>query len=261
MAEGTAGASSSSAGPSSVEASSSSAGAASSSAGPSAGFDRIAAEPLTKVAVVLTEEEIARAPESLNMVSSDERKFVVPKDVYLKFDIVREAFSGGIPVEGDEFPVKCCTGALLEHVLNYLEYHRKVPPIDIPRPLPQENKEIGVDNFVDDFDKKFLTGIPDDILFSLCNASHEMGVESLKLLLAAHVASIWRREGQEKVKKRFNITKEYTHEEEEELKRKLRPIWAPTKPERKAFIDKWKREHPDIMKELEELKKQVGLTD
>ena len=111
-----------------------------------------------------------------------------------------------------EFTANNVKGNVLKKIVEYLEHYKDTEPKEIERPLPSQNfKEC-----VDEFDFNF-TEIDLDMLFEIILASNYLDIKPLLELASAKVASILKGKTTEEIRRTFNITNEFTPEEEQQI--------------------------------------------
>ena len=113
--------------------------------------------------------------------------------------------------DSTEIPLKL-KSEILKKVKEYLEHYKDKEPLEIERPLPSNNfKEC-----VDEWDYNF-TDIELSILFELILASNYLDIKSLLELGSAKISSILKGKTTEELKNIFNITNDFTPEEEQQI--------------------------------------------
>ena len=100
--------------------------------------------------------------------------------------------------------------SILKKVKEYLEYYKNKKPPKIERPLPTNNFR----ECVDELDFNF-TDIDLDTIMELILASNYLNIKSLLDLSSAKIASIIKCDSTEEIRKMFNITTNFTPEEEQ----------------------------------------------
>ena len=101
---------------------------------------------------------------------------------------------------------------LLKKIKEYLEHYENEEPLEIEKPLPSSNFE----ECVSEWDYTFMD-INLDMTFDLLLASNKMDIKSLLELTSAKVASIIKKVSTEKIRQTFNITNDFTPEEEQQI--------------------------------------------
>jgi len=130
--------------------------------------------------------------------------------------------------EAKEVSLVHITAPIVEKVVQYMNYHKDVPPRKIESPLKSNNMK----ELVAKFDAKFVDEVDLDTLMKLLLAANYMDVKSLLELICAKVASMMKGKTAPQIRKAFGIREEFTPEEYDEIKEKfpeLLPIELPEK--------------------------------
>ena len=152
------------------------------------------------------------------MEEKDRIIFLIPSDgekeeISLKAALRSRLIESIIEINPDstEIPLKL-KSEILKKVKEYLEHYKDKEPLEIERPLPSNNfKEC-----VDEWDYNF-TDIGLDIIFELILASNYLDIKSLLELGSAKISSILKGKTTEELKNIFNITNDFTPEEEQQI--------------------------------------------
>ena len=113
--------------------------------------------------------------------------------------------------DSTEIPLKL-DSSILKKVKEYLEHYKDKEPLEIEKPLKSNNfKEC-----VDEWDYNF-TDIELSILFELILASNYLDIKSLLELASTRIASIVNGKTNEEIRKAFDITIDFTPEEEQQI--------------------------------------------
>ena len=101
---------------------------------------------------------------------------------------------------------------ILKKIKEYLEHYENEEPLDIERPLPSPNLK----ECVSEWDYNFID-LDLDMVFDLSLASNKLDIKSLLELTSAKTASIIKGKNTEEIKKDFNITSDFTPDEEQQI--------------------------------------------
>ena len=112
-----------------------------------------------------------------------------------------------------EVPLPNVKGAILKKVIAYMEYHVTKPAKEIKKPL-NSSEMIDV---VEAWDADFVN-VSQDILFELILAANYMDIKSLLDLTCAKVANMMKGKSPEQIRKLFNLTNDFSPEEEEAVR-------------------------------------------
>src|SRR5690606_22235405 len=110
--------------------------------------------------------------------------------------------------------VKGVEDKYLQKVIEYVEYHHKVQPKELEKPLPTAD----LASLVDDWDANFIN-VDQDMMFQVLLIANYLDIQPLLHLMCAKVASLMKGKTPEEIRTTFNITDTYTPEEEERVRR------------------------------------------
>ena len=145
------------------------------------------------------------------LISSDGEKIETSAKAAMRSTLIKDSIQD---CRDDiiEFTANNVKGNILKKIVEYLEHYKDTEPKEIERPLPSQNfKEC-----VDEFDFNF-TEIDLDMLFEIILASNYLDIKPLLELASAKVASILKGKTIEEIRRTFNITNEFTPEEEQQI--------------------------------------------
>ena len=149
--------------------------------------------------------------EPLKLVSQELEKITVPRKVALMSELVRTMSEGD--KDEKEIPLPNVKSAVLRKVVTYLQYHVDNPPKEIEKPLKSAN----MNEVVAQWDADFCD-VDQELLFELILAANYMDIKPLLDLSCAKVASMIKGKTPEQIRKTFNITNDFTPEEEEAVR-------------------------------------------
>ena len=145
------------------------------------------------------------------IISSDRERFELSKRAAMRSQLIKESISGNN--EDDiEFNVNNVKGNVLKKVVEYLDHYKDQEPKEIERPLPSAN----LNECVDEWDNNFID-IDLDLIFELILAANYLDIKPLLDLSSAKVSSIIKGETTEEIKKIFDISNDFTPEEEKQI--------------------------------------------
>ena len=111
-----------------------------------------------------------------------------------------------------EVPLNNIKSNILKKIKEYLEHYENAEPKEIERPLQSQNfKEC-----VDEWDFNYIE-VDLDFIFELILGANYMDIKPLLELASAKVASIIKGKSTEEIRKTFNITNDFTPEEEQQI--------------------------------------------
>jgi len=151
------------------------------------------------------------ADEVLKLVSQELEKIAVPKKVAIMSELVKTMAEGD--KEEKEIPLPNVKSAVLNKVVAYMKYHVDNPAKEIEKPLKSAN----MNEVVSQWDADFVD-VDQELLFELILAANYMDIKPLLDLTCAKVASMIKGKTPEQIRKTFNITNDFTPEEEEAVR-------------------------------------------
>jgi len=149
--------------------------------------------------------------EKLKLVSQEDEKFTVSRKVALMSELVKTMVEGD--KEEKEIPLPNVKAAVLKKVVEYMTYHVDNLPKEIEKPLKSAN----MNEVVPKWDADFVD-VDQELLFELILAANYMDIKPLLDLTCAKVASMIKGKTPEQIRKTFNITNDFTPEEEEAVR-------------------------------------------
>lgn len=166
------------------------------------------------------------------LVSRDGARFSLLQSTASLSVLVKEMIDGEDDDEEDEekeVPLPNVSADVLAKVVEFLEYHKTDPMETIIKPL----KSCKMEEVVGEWYAKF-SDIPVDtnqeLIYDMIRAANYMDIKPLLDLMCAKVASMIKGKTPEEIRETFNITKDFTEKEEEDLKQANR--WAEEKDKR-----------------------------
>jgi len=147
------------------------------------------------------------ANETLSLKSQELEVFQVPKKICAMSELIKTMSEGD--KEADDIPLLNVKSAVLKKVIEYMRYHAENPPKEIEKPLKSPNMA----EVVSQWDAEFVD-VDQELLFELILAANYMDIKSLLDLSCAKVASMIKGKNPEQIRKTFNITNDFTPEEE-----------------------------------------------
>mmetsp|Transcript_15739 Transcript_15739/g.17771 ORF Transcript_15739/g.17771 Transcript_15739/m.17771 type:complete len:168 (-) Transcript_15739:352-855(-) len=143
-----------------------------------------------------------------NLVSQEKEKFPVSKEVAEMSNLVKE-MTEDEEDEDSDIPLPNVSSRVLKKVIEFCQHHEKEKMPEIEKPLKSSNMA----EVVSDWDAKFVE-VEQELLFQLILAANYMDIKSLLDLSCAKVASMIKGKTPEEIRKTFNITNDFTPEEE-----------------------------------------------
>jgi S-phase kinase-associated protein 1 len=113
-----------------------------------------------------------------------------------------------------EIPIPNVTSTVLKKVLEYCEHHKDDPPMN------EENVERSkrtAEN-ISEWDQKYLS-VDQEMLFEIILTANYLDIRSLLEVGCKTVANMIKGKSPEEIRKTFNITNDFTPEEEAQIRR------------------------------------------
>lgn len=155
--------------------------------------------------------------EKLTLKAQDGQSFEVPREVAMQSELVKSMWEGD--QEEKEIPLPNVQPHILEKVIEYMRYHQSNPAKEIEKPIKSANMR----EVVAEWDASFVE-IEQEHLFEMILAANYMDIKPLLDLTCAKVASMIKGKNPEDIRQKFNITNDFTPEEEEAVRAENR--WA-----------------------------------
>lgn len=125
----------------------------------------------------------------------------------------------GLNDEAEEVPLPNVNSAILRKVIEWAEHHKDDPA---PTAEDEETRDRRTDD-IPDWDQKFLT-VDQGTLFELIQAANYLDIKGLLDVTCKTVANMIKGKSPEEIRKTFNITNDFTPEEERAIREENR--WA-----------------------------------
>lgn len=148
------------------------------------------------------------------------RKIILVSNQNDKFEITEEGADLNVLVksiveeyDGDcEIPLINIDTACLVKIIEFSEYHAKIPMDNIEKPLKSPNLK----NIISDWDLNFID-VEQELLYKLVLAANYIDNESLLDLCCAKIASTLKGKTSDEIRNVFGIENDFTQEEKERL--------------------------------------------
>ena len=150
------------------------------------------------------------ADKKITLVSSDGVKVEIPAKAVQRSVLVKGIIED-YPDDA-EVPLNNVKSDILKKIIEYLVHYESTEPKEIDRPLPSQNfKEC-----VDEWDNNYID-VELDMIFEIILGANYMDIKPLLELASAKVASIIKGKTTDEIRKTFNITNDFTPEEEQQI--------------------------------------------
>jgi S-phase kinase-associated protein 1 len=155
--------------------------------------------------------------EQVTLISSDNQTFSVPKAVAIMSQTIKNTVD---ETDGGSVPVPNVSGKVMSEVIKYCTYH---VDRDKAKGEGASTEATKTDEEVKAWDAEFMQ-VDQGALFELILAANYLNIEPLLDLACATVAGMIKGKTPEEIRTQFNITNDFTPEEEEEVRRENQ--WA-----------------------------------
>ncbi len=147
---------------------------------------------------------------TIDLISKEENRFTLSRKAAYMSTLVKETLEDK---EAQQVPLPNVSNQALELVVKYMKYHVDNPAKEIEKPL----KSSDMTQVVSEYDANFVN-LDQDLLFELILAANYMDIKPLLELTCAKVASMIKGKTPEQIRTTFNITNDFTPEEEESVR-------------------------------------------
>ena len=147
----------------------------------------------------------------VTLTSSDGKSFIMDAEVAKMSGTLKNMLED-ISDLTTPIPIPNVSGATMEKVVKYCEYHHTSP-------TDSSDERMTIDRPMCDFDKEFLSHITHSELFDLILAANYLDIKPLLDVTCKTVAGMIRGKSAEEIRKLFNIKNDFTPEEEEQVRK------------------------------------------
>lgn len=148
---------------------------------------------------------------NITLLSSDNKEIIVKKDVIICSKLIKNMLEDINDDDDDVIPIPNINGKILNKVIEWCEYHKK--------DFNNEDNEGNIKNTnIEDWDLKYID-IDQETLFDIILASNYLDIKQLLDLGCKTVANMIKGKSTEEIRKTFNITNDFTPEEESQIKK------------------------------------------
>ncbi|XXH04970.1 hypothetical protein Hte_011394 [Hypoxylon texense] len=163
----------------------------------------------------MVETEAPPAAGHIRLQSNDNIKIDVEKAVAERSLLIKNMLDDlGHNAEGQTIPIPNVTEPVLRKVIEWCEHHRNDPPAT--NEDESDNRKKTTD--IDEWDQKFMQ-VDQEMLFEIILASNYLDIKALLDVGCKTVANMIKGKSPEEIRKTFNITNDFTPEEEEQIRR------------------------------------------
>eukprot|EP00475_Leptophrys_vorax_P026836 TRINITY_DN3813_c0_g1_i1.p1 TRINITY_DN3813_c0_g1~~TRINITY_DN3813_c0_g1_i1.p1 ORF type:complete len:216 (-),score=62.72 TRINITY_DN3813_c0_g1_i1:156-725(-) len=152
--------------------------------------------------------------ETIDLVSCDEKRITLPKSTANMSDYVKGVTDADATAK--EIQLKHIKGEILEKIVEWMKYHKKITPRPIPRPLKTSNMK----ETVGSWDAQYVD-CELELVFEVLLAANFLIITPLLELCCAKVASMMLGKTPRQIRKAFNIKEDFTPEEEQQIRKEF----------------------------------------
>jgi len=149
------------------------------------------------------------------LVSSDGEQFEVEREVCRMSTLIKRM--GDVGPGDSEIPLPNVKAAVLAKVVEYCKTHFDKPAADVERPL--RGKKLA--DAVGEEDAEFVN-VDQELLCGIILAANYLDIKPLLDLGCAKIASMLRGKTPEEIRETFNVTNDFTPEEEAQVREENR---------------------------------------
>ncbi|AEO69145.1 0085f8fa-fd9e-4c7a-bdfb-f8d6294d38f9 [Thermothielavioides terrestris] len=152
----------------------------------------------------------------VTLTSNDGTQIEVDRAVAERSILIKNLIDdlGESAVASDAIPIPNVNDAVLRKVLEWCEHHRNDPP----QSADDENDNRKKTTDIDEWDQKFMQ-VDQEMLFEIILAANYLDIKALLDVGCKTVANMIKGKSPEEIRKTFNITNDFTPEEEEQIRR------------------------------------------
>ncbi len=147
------------------------------------------------------------------LTSSDGKAFELDRQAAIMSVLVKEMIDEEEDDQVPEIPLPNVKSNVLEKVIEFCNHHATNPMPEIEKPI----KSRIMNEVVSEWDAQFCN-VEQELLFELILAANYMDIKSLLDLTCAKVASMIKGKKAEEIRDTFNITNDFSPEEEQRVR-------------------------------------------
>ena len=146
-------------------------------------------------------------------VSKEGDSFTVPVEVAKMSELVKSMIDEEADEDVSEIPLPNVKATVLAKVIEFCKHHKGEPMTEIEKPLKSQNMADVVQKWYADY-----VDVEQVVLFELILAANYMDIKPLLDLTCATVASMIKGKTPEDIRTTFNITNDFSPEEETQVR-------------------------------------------
>ncbi|ORY31212.1 SconCp [Naematelia encephala] len=146
--------------------------------------------------------------------TSDEEQFTVEKKVAERSSLIKSMLED-LPTQEAIIPLPNVSSSVLSKVLEYCDHHKNDP---LPPPDADADDSRRKTSDIGEWDAKFIQ-VDQEMLFEIILASNYLDIKPLLDVGCKTVANMIKGKTPEQIRTLFNITNDFTAEEEEQIRK------------------------------------------
>ncbi|KAI0999599.1 hypothetical protein K3495_g8598 [Podosphaera aphanis] len=151
----------------------------------------------------------------ITLISNDGAVITVDSQVAMKSILIKNMMEDlGDAVTENDVPIPNVNEAVLRKVIEWCEYHKNDPVTATDDDSDSRKKTTDIE----EWDQKFMQ-VDQEMLFEIILASNYLDIKPLLDVGCKTVANMIKGKSPEEIRKTFNITNDFTPEEEEQIRR------------------------------------------
>ncbi|RKF60904.1 E3 ubiquitin ligase complex SCF subunit sconC [Erysiphe neolycopersici] len=151
----------------------------------------------------------------ITLVSNDGASITVDTQVAIKSVLIKNMIEDlGDAVSENDVPIPNVNEAVLKKVIEWCEHHKNDPVTSADDDSDSRKKTTDIE----EWDQKFMQ-VDQEMLFEIILASNYLDIKPLLDVGCKTVANMIKGKSPEEIRKTFNITNDFTPEEEEQIRR------------------------------------------
>jgi len=154
-------------------------------------------------------------PQTITLLSNDHDEIKVEKEVAERSMLIKNMMEDlGDDALGVPVPIPNVNSQVLKKVIEWCQHHKSDPAT--PADDDSDSRKKTTD--IDEWDQKFMQ-VDQEMLFEIILASNYLDIKPLLDVGCKTVANMIKGKSPEEIRKTFNITNDFTPEEEEQIRR------------------------------------------
>ncbi|KFY91267.1 hypothetical protein V500_04767 [Pseudogymnoascus sp. VKM F-4518 (FW-2643)] len=155
-----------------------------------------------------------QGPSTITLVSNDGVPIVVKRQVAERSMLIVNMMEDLGEGAGAEVPIPNVNESVLKKVIEWCEHHKDDPPASADDDSDSRKKTTDIE----EWDQKFMQ-VDQEMLFEIILASNYLDIKPLLDVGCKTVANMIKGKSPEEIRKTFNITNDFTPEEEDQIRR------------------------------------------